>query len=246
MASKADSYFDLNRKQEENFRKDIDKDFQTARQKVFPEIASSLRTLNRELNSEKVNSAKLIKITKDIEGSFKKTTAHFDSAALKLSASLSEEQFQHFRKMTLKDIENSAEDSNSPQRSLEKSVKVYSKGLSAWLGSVSQDQKNEIKIFLKAHPYPWALQNESRRKLLDQFMDKRQNPAELEKLIRAFLQDYEPFRTTAFQAAFETHELAAKKFLFEELWPRLSAAQKDQVRTNLIAKAELLEDLARK
>ena len=77
-------------------------------------------------------------------------------------------------------------------------------------------------------------------------MDKRKSPQELEKFVSSLLGNYEAFRTPEFQTALGQHRLALKKFLFEDLWPQLSPAQKSTFKTNLTAKAEMLEDLARR
>jgi hypothetical protein len=244
--TKADSYFNLDDKQENELRKEVDKDFSHAKTKVLPEIASSLRAMNKELEPEKVKSVRLIQISTNLESSIKKVTACFSPSAQKLAASLSEEQFQYFYKKMNRDFEESEQQTKSSQRALEKAVTFYADGITSWVGPLTSEQEKELKKFLRINPYPWALQNQSRKKLADQLMNKRRNPQDLEKFVSSLLGDYESFRTAEFQTAIEQHRSALKKFLFEELWPELTPTQKSTFKTNLTAKAEMLEDLSRR
>jgi len=246
LTSRADIYFDLDNKQQEALRKDVDKDIQLVGKEAIPEIAKSLRALNKELAGAKVNSEKTKVILGQADDALKKGAACFNSSAQKLTASLSEEQFHHFRKKMLNDIEESSRETSTPQLALKKSTEFYTKGLTYWTGSVSDEQRKRVTTFLKSNPYPWKLQNESRKKVLDGFIDKRRSPQELEKYVKEFFTDHESLRTPEFQAALKNHRVAATKFVFEDLWPKLSPAQKSKLKANLVAKAELLEDFAQK
>ncbi|MNL52356.1 hypothetical protein D3C87_1755210 [compost metagenome] len=99
--------------------------------------------------------------------------------------------------------------------------------------------------FLKNHPYPWSLQNRSKYAVLDKFLNSRKNPVELEKFVKAFATDYESFRLPEFNQALKIHQAAFQEFFVKSLWPSIEADQRQELKENLLSRAENLEKLSR-
>lgn len=243
--SKADDYFDLDGPQKDQLKKDVEKDFRELRQDVFPQVAKSLRELDAQFSKDSVQTPMIAKIFDDSESYLKKVTVKFEKTAVKTAATLSEKQFQHFAKEIREKIEESQEDTNSADGSLKQSMKRYTKSLEFWMGNLSRDQRTRLMDFLKNHPYPWSLQNRSKYAVLEKFLNSRKNPEELEKFVKAFATDYEAFRLPEFNQALKTHQAAFQEFFVKSLWPTIEAEQRQELKENLLSRAENLDKLSR-
>lgn len=244
--SKVDDYFDLESSQKDQISKDVEKDLKEIRQDVFPQIAKSLRELDVQFSSKDgVQTPLIAKIFDDSESYFKKITIKFENTALKLSTTLSEKQFQHFAEEVREKIEESKEDTDSAAGALKQSMKRYTKTIEFWVGNISRNQKNQLRDFLKAHPYPWALQNKSKQAVLDQFLNSRKNPEDLKKFVKVFAADFDVLRLPEFNQALDAHQAAFQEFFVKTLWPTIEVKQRQELKENLISRAETLEKLAR-
>lgn len=243
--SKVDDYFDLENSQKDQLTKDIEKDFRELRQEVFPQVAKSLRELDAQFSKDAVQAPMITKIFDDSESYLKKVTVKFEKTAIKTAATLSEKQFQYFAKEMREKIEESQEDTSSAEGALKQSVKRYTKSLEFWIGNLSRDQRTRLIEFLKNHPYPWSLQNRSKYAVLEKFLNSRKNPEELEKFVKAFATDYEAFRLPEFNQALKIHQIAFQEFFVKSLWPSIEAEQRQELKENLLSRAERLEKVSR-
>jgi hypothetical protein len=245
--SKVDDYFDLESTQKDQLNKDVEKDLKEMRQDVFPQVAKSLRELDVQFSKDSVSApgSLMAKIFEDSESYLKKVTVKFENTAVKTAATLNESQFQYFAKKIRENIEESQEDTNSPEGALKQSMKRYTKSVEFWVGNISRDQKTKLRDFLKNHPYPWSLQNKSKQAVLDQFLNSRKNPEELKKFVKGFATDYDTYRLPEFKAALKVHQTAFQEFFATSLWPSIEKKQKQELKENLLNRAESLEKLAR-
>lgn len=243
--TKVDDYFDLEGPQKDQLKKDVEKDFQELRQEVFPQVAKSLRELDSQFNKDSVQAPLMAKIFEDSDSYLKKVTAKFENTAVKTAATLHEKQFQHFAREIRKDVEESQEDTASAEGALKQSMKRYTKSIEFWLGNLTRDQKNRLRDFLNNHPYPWSLQNRSKLAVLEKFLNSRKNPEELKKFVKGFAVDYDVYRLPEFKEALKVHQAAFQEFFAKSLWPSVEKKQRQELRENLMSRAENLEKLAR-
>lgn len=244
--SKVDDYFDLEDSQKDQLKKDVEKDFRELRQEVLPQVAKSLRELDGQLNKNELQTPVVAKIFEDSEAYLKKVTGKFENTAIKTAATLSEKQFQHFAKEIREKIEESQEDTSSADGALKQSMKRYTKSIEFWVGNLSRDQRTKLMEFLKNHPYPWSLQNRSKYAVLEKFLESRKNPEELEKFVKTFATDYQALRLPEFNQALKSHQSAFQEFFVKSLWPTIEADQRQELKENLLSRAENLEKFARK
>lgn len=243
--SKVDDYFDLDTTQKEQLKKDVESDMKNLKQDVFPQVAKSLRELDVLFSQDAVQTSMVAKIFSDSEAYIKQAATKFEATAVKMSATLSEKQFQHFAEELRDKIEESEDDTKTAAGALKQSMKRYTKSLEFWVGNLNRDQRAQLKEFLSKNPYPWDLQNKSKQAALDQFMNSRKDPEELKKFVKGFVNDYAAYRTAEFKAALKTHQAAFQEFFVMNLWPTVQKSQRQELKENLIARAESLEKLAR-
>jgi hypothetical protein len=243
--SKVDDYFDLEGPQKDQLKKDVEKDLRDLRQDVFPQVAKSLRELDVKFSKDNVQTPLMAQIFQDSELYIKKATIKFETTAVKTAATLNEKQFDHFAKEIRENIEESQVDTRSAEAALKQSMKRYTKSIEFWVGNLSREQKGKLKDFLKNHPYPWSLQNKSKQAVLEQFLDSRKNPEDLKKFVKGFATDYDAYRLPEFKLALRTHQAAFQDFFVKSLWPSIEVKQRQELKENLLSRAENLEKLAR-
>lgn len=243
--SKVDDYFDLDSTQKEQLKKDIQSDLKNVKQDVLPQVAKSLRELDVLFTQDAVQTSMVAKIFTDSEAYIKQAATKFEATAVKMSATLSEKQFQHFAEEMREKIEDSQDDTKTSADALKQSMKRYTKTLEFWVGSLSRDQRAQLKEFLSKNPYPWDLQNKSKQAALEQFLNSRKNPEELKKFVKGFVNDYDAYRTAEFKTALRAHQAAFQEFFVMNLWPTVQKSQRQELKENLISRAESLEKLAR-
>ncbi|WP_373997850.1 DUF6279 family lipoprotein [Bdellovibrio bacteriovorus] len=237
--SKADDYFELTSKQREELKKDLQKDVDVARKELLPQIAKSLRSIEPQINKEKLDSEVITTQMMEFQNYFKKLSSYFGETAVKTSLSLEPSQVFHFAKEVREDIED---DSESDAK--EKVEKRYKKSVEFWIGGISSAQKEKIQKFLKQNPYPSKLQNENKEYVLNQFLEAKKNPETLKKFVKDFFNDYESVRLPAYTEALNNHKKAFQKFLVEEFWSTISKNQKETLKENISSRAEDLEKIA--
>ncbi|UXR66193.1 DUF6279 family lipoprotein [Bdellovibrio bacteriovorus] len=244
--SRADKYFDLTSAQEKELKKDLQQDINRLRKELLPEVAKSLRELEPEIKNGHMNPALLAKNFMLVQDYLKKGAAYFKNTAAKTAAQLKKDQFTYFATKVRADIEESKQDNDTADKALRTTYKRYRRSVEFWIGGISAKQQEELESFLKAHPYPWDLQNKSREYSLKLFLDSRQNPEALKKFVLDYYTDYESSRLPEFTDALNAHKYAFQIFLAEKFWKGLSPEQKENLQENLIARAEDLEKIAQR
>lgn len=244
--SRADRYFDLTSEQKSELKENIQNDITKMRKEMFPEVAKSFRRLEPEIKKDQLNPELVAKNFVEIQSYFKKGTNYFKDSALKTAGKLSKQQFDHFAKKVREDIAEAKENNETPEKSLKTAYKRYRRSFEFWIGGISVKQQDEIEKFLKAHPYPWELQNKSREHTLKLFLEASHNPPALQKFVADYFVDYETSRLPEFNEALNKHKAAFQTFLTEQFWKSLSSSQKNVLRDNLITRAEDLDKIAQR
>ncbi len=244
--SKVDGYFDLDREQRGDLKKQIREDLRDFRKQVLPKVASSLRNLDRQVKLEEPTPVDFADFLVSSKNSFKTAAGQFQHTAVQLSTQLSTEQFEYFQRKITNEINETAQKTATARTALKQSVKSYKKSLEFWFGDLTKEQEVQLTSFLKAHPYPWILQTENKRQLVKRLMEVKNKPSELQSYVGEFFADYESVRLPAFKAALENHQRAFEEFLNDTLWLALTRDQRKEFKENLITRASKLEDLARK
>ncbi|WP_374074221.1 DUF6279 family lipoprotein [Bdellovibrio bacteriovorus] len=244
--SKTDDYFDLSSQQRDELRESLQKDVKAIKKELLPEVAKTLRHIEPEVRKDKINAEVVATHFAEFQNYFKKLSSYFKNTAIKTSLTLKSEQYDHFAKVLREEIKETQEDNQDPEDSLKLTLKRYRRSIEFWVGGLSSEQKEKIKKFVEAHPYPWKLQNQSKEFVLKQFLESRPDPEKLKKFVTNFYDDYESVRLPKFTLALNEHKRAFQKFLLDEFWQSLSKEQKSNLKENLLARAEELEQIAQK
>lgn len=246
MVSKADDYFDLSSEQKKELSKNIQDDLEGVRKNTLPKVAQSLRGLEMHVKDDKLDEVLVQSVFDQTQSYMKSLAASFSESALKTSTTLSSKQFDHFAKTVREDIEKNREKNETSDKSLKENFRRYKRGFEFWIGSLTDEQEDALTDFLKAHPYPWQLQNQSREYVLQKFMASQKAPQDLRQFIVGYYTDYEAVRMAEFNQALNQHKASLKKFIVETLWPSLTQRQKSQLSKNLLEKATELEKIAQR
>lgn len=240
--SKTDEYFDLTSQQKEDLKKDLSQDLDTVKKEFLPEVAKTLRKIEAEVSKGKLESELLTTHFTEFHIHFKKLTSYFANTAVKTVATFAPEQFDYFEKTIKEEIK----DRSDIEEQNEKAYKRYRRSIEFWIGGLSQDQKDRLHGFLKQNPYPVKLETENKEHVVQKFLEAKADKEKLKEYVRSLYQDYEAPRLPAFTEALNTHKKAFQKFLSESLWPTISKNQLENLKANLIGRAEELEKIAQK
>lgn len=244
--SKADDYFDLNSEQKDALKKDVEKDLADVRQHVFPQMADSLRKIDQQTSKNEMSADQVGQIYSDIDQYLKQISTKFEQTAVKTASTLEDDQFRYFEKKVDKEVEESVEDTETPEKALKLSMKRYTKSIEFWFGDLTSAQEEELRKFLKDHPYPWDLQNKNKKFVLAKFMEARKSRDTLKKFVSDYCKDYDAARLPEFKVALDEHQLAFQKFFSQSLWPKMDKEQKSELKEHLLTRAQDLDKLARR
>lgn len=244
--SKTDNYFDLTSQQRDQLKKDIETDMDHARKDLFPQVAKTLRKIAPEVRKEKIQPELVAGHYDEFQSYFKKVSSYFKPAAIKTALTFKPAQYDHFAKELRKELKQSQEKMETQEYAQREIFKRYRRSIEFWIGGISSQQKDKLNGFISVHPYPWKLENQNKEFVLKQFLESRQDREKLKKFVADFYDDYESVRLPEFTHALDEHKKAFRKFLTEDFWQSLSPAQKNNLKDNLIARAEELENLAQR
>lgn len=246
LISQTDKYFDLDRSQKEDLKKNLNKDLDGLRKEMFPRVAASFRQLAPQVQTDNLSNEIIEETYQQFFDYFKETSRRFKDTAVHLALTLKPEQFSYFEKAVQKDIAKLEKRYKDPEEALESSQEKYERSLELWFGDLSRDQKNLLAEFLKENPFPWKLQAENKAYLLKQFLARQQDKEKLKEFVENYHTDYESLRLPAFKEALDRHKSAFQEFLAQEFWGKLTAEQKNFLQKNLKERAEDLDKLASK
>ncbi|XGC79850.1 DUF6279 family lipoprotein [Bdellovibrio bacteriovorus] len=240
--SKTDEYFDLTSQQKEELKKDLRQDLDALKKEFLPEVAKTLRKIESEVSKGKIESELIATHFTEFHVHFKKLTSYFANTAVKTVVTFQPEQFDYFAKTMKEEIK----DRSDVEEQNEKAYKRYRRSLEFWVGGLSQDQKDKLQGFLNQNPYPVKLETENKEYVVRQFLEVKADKEKLKEYVRSIYIDYESPRLPAFTEALNSHKKAFQKFLAETLWPTISKNQIENLKANLIARAEELEKIAQR
>ncbi|UOF01479.1 DUF6279 family lipoprotein [Bdellovibrio reynosensis] len=240
--SKTDEYFDLTSQQKEDLKKDLRQDIDALKKEFLPEVAKTLRRIESEVSKGKIESELIATHFTEFHVHFKKLTSYFANTAVKTVATFKPEQFDYFEKTMKEEIK----DRSDVEEQNEKAFKRYRRSLEFWIGGLSQDQKDRIQAFLKQNPYPVKLETENKEHIVKQFLEVKTDKEKLKVYVRTLYLDYEAPRLPSFTESLQLHKKAFQNFLSESLWPTISKNQLENLKANLISRAEELEKLAQR
>ncbi|GEM_PF-6997071 len=246
LISQTDKYFDLDRSQKEELKKNLNKDLDGLRKEMFPRVAESFRHLAPQTQTDKLSDENLDETYQQFFEYFKETSGRFKNTAIQLTLTLKPEQFSYFEKAVQKDIAKLEKKYKDPEEALESSQEKYERSLELWFGDLSRDQKNLLVEFLKENPFPWKLQAENKAYLLKQFLARQQDKEKLREFVENYHTDYESLRLPEFKEALDQHKSAFQQFLSQRFWEKLTTEQKNFLQKNLKERAEDLDKLASK
>lgn len=240
--SKTDDYFDLSGEQHDQLKKNLQKDLDVVRREYFPEIAKNLRELAPLANQEQLSEETVSRKSQELQDHMKKFATYFADTSVKTVLSLQSRQIDHFEKELREEIA----DNSDPEEQQEKAFKRYRRSLEFWIGGINAAQKEKIKSFLAAHPYPGQLQNQSRMHVLEKFLQVRRNPEQLKNFVTELVNDLEAVRLPSFTQSLKEHKAAFERFLARDLWPSFTKTQRDQLRETLLTRARELDEIAQR
>ncbi len=140
--SKADDYFDLSSQQKSELKKDLQNDLDKARRELFPEVAKTLRSMEKEVQKDKLNAEFVSARYNDFQNYYKRLSGYFSDSSTKLVLSLQPAQFDYFADQVRKDIKKN--DLEEAERDV---LKRYRRSLEFWIGGLSADQKKNFDSF---------------------------------------------------------------------------------------------------
>lgn len=246
LISHTDKYFDLDRDQKEELKKNLNQDLDGIRKEVFPQIADHLKLMAPQTQTDKLSEETVEQAYQDFYSYFKETGHRFKNSAIQLTLTLRTEQFNHFGKAVQKDIAKLEKKSKDPEDSLEATQEKYERSLEFWFGDLNREQKTLLENFLKENPFPLKLQAENKGYLLKQFLARQKDKEKLREFVENYYTDYESLRLPEFKTALDQHKSAFQQFLITQFWPKLMAEQKNSLQKNFQERAEDLDKLARK
>ena len=246
IVSKTDDFFDLSRQQKKELQQHIDMDLERIRKESLPAIAKSLRDVEAHSRQEKIEPLWVAQKFDEFQSKAKSLAFEFQNTAVKLSLSLQPEQYDHLAKEINEEIRNTEKENKDQKDSEKKNFKRYQRGIEMWVGGLSNEQKDKVKEFISAHPFPWQLQNANREFVLNQFLESKKDPEKIKAFVSLFFQDYEAVRLPAYKDAVDKNKTAFRTFLVDTFWPSLNETQKKNLSKNLIARAEELEKLSQR
>ncbi|UYL07338.1 DUF6279 family lipoprotein [Bdellovibrio sp. SKB1291214] len=228
--TKVESYFNLDEKQEKEFEKNVEHDLKRLKQEQLQEFSKSLRQFDERIPKEKSDSIILSEAFDLLEKEYTRSSGYFKNAAVKLTNTLRDEQFDYFENRVKKEIAESRAQSVQSKNSELK--ERYRKQILFWVGKMDVHQEQALDQFIRKGQFPWKERLDNRESILNSFMAKRRDSAKLRAMAAQFMTDYDSLRTPEYAQAIQNYETKFKGFL-NKFWSSLSSEQKQQMQISL-------------
>ncbi|WP_413577686.1 DUF6279 family lipoprotein [Bdellovibrio sp. HCB290] len=239
--TQVEGYFDLDRKQEKDFERELNKDVKNIQRKQLQDFAQAIRQFDERVPHEKEDSKILSEVFEKLESEYSNASGAFKNSAVFLVNSLREEQFAHFEKQVRKEIQEARLDGQAPFNSNLQAR--FKKQIKYWVGPMSVHQDQMLKQFIDQEPFPWKERLDNREQILNRFMAERQDPKKLRQFTEQFMVDYDSLRTPEYARSLAAYEERFKGFL-NKFWSTLNYEQKQQLQSSLNKQAQEVESLA--
>lgn len=218
MTNKADDYFDLTRAQTSWLREALGKDIERVKKTIFPQLASEMLKAADTLSTRQSFDSNLVYSSyKRMENLFYQGLRVFTPNAVLFVEKLSPNQVAYFQK----EFDKKAIDlKEEPEK---KQYDKMKKQFDSWVGSVTSNQKKDIKNFVSTNPPPVQETVYNRQKMVHQFVssDVTARKAFVEKLFTS----YESLRESGYAKIAEAKNKQVASFVTSML-NKISAEQK--------------------
>ncbi|WP_413586711.1 DUF6279 family lipoprotein [Bdellovibrio sp. HCB274] len=239
--TQVEGYFDLDRKQEKDFEREVNKDVKQIQRKQLQEFAQAIRKYDERVPRELEDSKILSEVFDTLETEYTQASGSFKNSAVYLVNSLRDEQFVHFEKQVRKEIQEARLEGQTQFNSDLQAR--FKKQLKYWVGPTSVHQDQLLKQFIEQEPFPWKERLNNREQILNRFMAERQDPKKLRQFTEEFMVNYDSLRTPEYAQAMALYEDKFKIFL-NKFWSTLNYEQKQQLQSSLNKQAQEVESLA--
>lgn len=218
VTNKADDYFDLTRAQTSWLKEALGRDIDRVKKTIFPQLATEMFKAADTLNTRQVFDSNMVYGTyKRLENLFYQGLKIFTPNAVLFVEKLSPAQVAYFQK----EFDKKAIDLKEEPE--EKQYSKMKKQFDSWVGSVTSNQKKDIKNFVTTNPPPVQETVYNRQKMVHQFVnsDLAARKVYVEKLFTS----YESLREPSYAKIAEAKQKQVAGFVTSML-NKISADQK--------------------
>ncbi len=218
ITNKVDGYFDLTRDQTSWLREALSRDIDHVKKTIFPQLASEMLNAADTLSSRStIDSAFVYTSYKRLENLFYQGLRIFTPNAVLFVEKLSPAQIAYFQK----EFDKKAADlKEEPQK---KDYDKMKKHFDSWMGSVTSNQKKEIKNFVSTTPPTAQEAVYNRQKMVYHFVNSDQSARK--NYVQKLFTSYESLREPGYAKIAEAKTRQVTGFVTSML-NRISPDQK--------------------
>ena len=179
---KTDDYFDLTKEQSKRLKESLAKDINQVKKTIFPQLAAEMLKIADTVSFQKTFDSTFVSATyQRIENLFMEGVRIFTPTAVALAGDLSPNQITLFQKEVDEKLNDLKKDSEK------KSFDKMKKQFDSWFGSMTSNQKDDLKKFVEKNPGPTKLSVYNRQTLAHNFVrafpDKNARKKYVEKIL---------------------------------------------------------------
>lgn len=241
-----DNYFDLDRGQDVFVSQALKDNIQKIRKDFYPQFADELRRNADELEkTPTLTVAQLEEAQKRLQALVMKTLAVVEPSAQDFVDRLRPEQLKNFEKEFTKKnkkIQNEVDDKDTAVS--EQSDRMEGQ-LKYWLGSLTYEQRKQLKKFCEENPYPQKERLENRKKIATEFTTSFPDVEKRHRFIHTLLTDYKSLYDKNYATAMDKYQKSVRTFL-ESFFNGLKADDKKTLISNFRKRADELKKISDK
>ena len=199
IANQLDKYFDINNIQSQFIKKNLKDDIQAIKKTIFPRAADELEKVQKEMNEVKVyNREMFVSHEKAMKDIFYSGLKIFEPSAVGFVSQLNEAQLNAFKKEFKSKTDDIQQLVSDPNKSRDKRYDKTKKYIEGWIGSLTNDQKKDLRNFCQLHLFPYREQILNREKLAREFLEMFPDMEKRKKYVSDLFLNYESLRDTVY------------------------------------------------
>lgn len=154
LIDRIDDYLNLTAAQQLQVERLLDRAHRSHRQQQLPEYSQLLKQLRRDLVRSELDSARLMLTFEQVEQQWAQLRGDAEPVLRQLLTQVGPDQQQRMMNQLEKDLEKRQRivERRSPQEQLEQRYLRYQNRLEYWIGSLTQEQQQELRLFTQALP----------------------------------------------------------------------------------------------
>lgn len=241
-----DHYFDINSIQSHFIKNSLKVDIQNIRTKIYPRIADEFSKIQKEVDdNEKFNLEMINAHEVELRNIFYSALGIFENSAVSFSAQLTPDQLAAFNKEFQKQTTELRKDVKDETEAKDKRFDKVKKQLEGWIGSLSRDQKKDLKAFCEQNVFPLKEQILNREKLAAGFNENFSDLEKRKKYVSDLFLNYESLRESNYARVVIEDQNKLFTFIAQFL-NRLTPDQRKNLHDNLLDRIEQLRNSAKK